>query len=355
LKLRYGAMIQFDHAIGIHPEAPVCTVCIANFNGVGILSACIDSVLAQVGGMSVEIIIHDDCSSDGSVEWIRKHYPHVDVLASRENVGFCVANNRMAAIARGKFVLLLNNDAELYPDAIATLVSESELFLRPAILSLPQFDWSTGNVVDRGRRLDPFYNSVPNFDSLHREVAMVIGACMFMPRSLWVELGGFPDWFGSMAEDMYLCCLARLRGYPVAVSHKSGYRHRQGVSFGGSRTQEGRLVSTYRRRALSERNKTFALVICTPTPLLWPLLALHCLLLAFEGLALSLINRDSKLWRDVYWGTLGEVVRKARTLKRTRDAVQGRRVAGTISFMRQFVVVPRKLVMLFRFGLPRIA
>ena len=42
---------------------------------------------------------------------------------------------------------------------------------------------------------------------------MVIGACLWIQKGLWEELGGFPEWFGSIAEDMYLCCRARLAGY----------------------------------------------------------------------------------------------------------------------------------------------
>ena len=55
--------------------APTCSVCIANFNGVGVLADCIDSVLAQQGGVPVEIIVHDDASSDGSVAFLRERYP----------------------------------------------------------------------------------------------------------------------------------------------------------------------------------------------------------------------------------------------------------------------------------------
>ena len=88
-----------------------------------------------------------------------------------------------------------------------------------------------------------------------REVAMVIGACLFLPRSLWADLGGFPEWLESIGEDLYLCCVARLRGRSVKVTGASGYRHRQGASFGGNRATAQGLQTTFRRRYLSERNK----------------------------------------------------------------------------------------------------
>ena len=104
------------------PAAPVCSVCIANYNGAGLLPDCLESILAQQGDFNVEIIVHDDASTDNSLDLLRQRYPQVEVLASTENVGFSVGNNRMVAHARGEYVLLLNNDAELYPDALATLL-----------------------------------------------------------------------------------------------------------------------------------------------------------------------------------------------------------------------------------------
>ncbi|MGH8114421.1 MAG: glycosyltransferase family 2 protein [Rhodanobacteraceae bacterium] len=334
--------------------APVCSVCIANYNGVAIIADCIDSVLAQQGAVPVEIIIHDDASTDGSVEWIRQHYPNVELLAADENAGFCVANNRMVAHARGEYVLLLNNDAALFPDALASLLAAVRAQPQAAILTLPQYDWHTGELVDRGCLLDPFYNPVPNLDPERTDVAYVIGACLWIPRTLWNELGGFPEWMGSLAEDMYLCCAARLRRLSVAVVPASGYRHRQGASFGGNRANAGRLRTTYRRRALSERNKTAVMVICTPTWLVWPLLALHCALLALEGAVLTLVKRDARVWREIHGGALHHTAANFGRLRPLRRDVQRTRRITLGAWLRGFTCVPRKLVLLRRYGLPRV-
>src|SRR5688572_14579783 len=104
---------------------PVCTVCIANYNGEELLGPCIESILTQDCEFPVEIIVHDDASSDGSVALLRSLYPQVDVIASASNVGFCVSNNRMVEKARGEFILLLNNDAALAGDALRSLYEES--------------------------------------------------------------------------------------------------------------------------------------------------------------------------------------------------------------------------------------
>ncbi|RDS85292.1 glycosyltransferase family 2 protein [Dyella psychrodurans] len=336
------------------PEAPDCSVCIANYNGVGMLADCVDSVLAQQGDIGIEIIVHDDASSDDSVALLRTNYPQIELLASRENVGFCVANNRMVAHARGDFVLLLNNDAALYPDALLTLIEAARLQSSAGIVTLPQYDWETGVLVDRGCLLDPFYNPVPNLDPRRRDVAMVIGACLWVARDVWNELGGFPEWLESIGEDMYLCCVARLRGRPVQVTGASGYRHRQGVSFGGNRVTTQGLQTTFRRRYLSERNKIRVMVVCTPTLLVIPQLMLHILLLIIEGITLTAVRRDARIWHEIYGRVGTSVLRGFSTLWAKRHQEQRLRVVSLHGFLRPFVWMHRKLGLLYRYGMPRI-
>ena len=348
-------MALVQHYPALRPEpSPLCSVCIANYNGVHMLAECLDSVLAQAPGVPIEIIVHDDASIDNSVAFLREHYPQAGILASADNVGFCIGNNRMVAHARGEYVLLLNNDAALFPDALSSLLEVARSKERVGILALPQYDWQSGDLVDRGCLLDPFYNPVPNLDAGRTDVAYVIGACMFLPRALWNELGGFPEWLGSLAEDMYLCCLARLRGLSVRVVKASGYRHRQGASFGGNRADAEGLRTTYRRRALSERNKTAVMVVCTPTLLVWPLLALHLGVLAVEGALLSLLKRDGRVWRQIYGPVLGYVACEFGLLRAKRRQVQRVRCIALGAWLRVFVILPRKFVLLLRHGLPEV-
>lgn len=332
---------------------PFCSVCIANYNGEHMLADCIESIYSQEGEFSLEVIVHDDASTDASLAVLAR-YPDVIVIASAENVGFCIANNRMAERARGDYLLLLNNDAALRPDALSTLGDAARQPAPAGILTLPQYDWQTDVVVDRGCLLDAFYNPVPNLDARRSEVAMAIGACLFLPRLLWKELGGFPEWFESIGEDLYLCCLARLRGVQVRVTGVSGYRHRQGASFSGDREGKTGLHSTFRRRRLSERNKTAVMLICTPGLLVWPLLAIHFLVAVFESMMLAIWRRDLRILRDIYWAALRGIVANWRGLLRYRRSVQATRVAGLRAFLRCFTVIPYKLSMLLRHGFPKI-
>jgi GT2 family glycosyltransferase len=335
-------------------DAPFCSICIANYNGEHLLADCIESIVGQRFEEDVEIIVHDDASSDASLTLLRQRYPDVVVIASAENVGFCIANNRMAERARGKYLLLLNNDAALMPDALATLAAHAASQTPPGILSLPQYDWDSGALVDRGCLLDPFYNPVPNLDPQRLDVAMVIGACLWVPRSLWQEMGGFPAWFESIAEDMFLCCSAQLRGCPVQVPDASGYRHRQGRSFGGNRVADRKLASTFRRRRLSERNKTFTMLACTPAPLLLLLFPLHLSMLMAEGLLLSLLRSDFRIWKDIYAPVLPAVIGQWRNIAAARKAGFSSPPGRRRGYLRHFLPWPRKLALLLRHGLPTI-
>ena len=192
--------------------SPAVSVCIANYNGIDLIDACIDSVRAQDFGLPVEIIVHDDASTDGSVEHIRARHPDVHLIESSENVGFCIANNRMAAAARGEYLLLLNNDATLLPDALSVFMGEAKRLASPAILTLPQYDAETGELLDIGSRLDPFLNPVPNLDPKRNDVGTVAGACLWIDKALWEELGGFPT--GSAPSGRTYTCAAE-PGWPV--------------------------------------------------------------------------------------------------------------------------------------------
>lgn len=335
-------------------RAPLVSVCIANYNGIKVIDDCLQSVLHQAGDIAVEVLVHDDASKDGSAAHVRENYPEVELITSDSNVGFCIANNRMAAAATGQYLLLLNNDAALNLDALQSLLTVARSLERPAILTLPQYDAASGVLLDIGSLLDPFLNPVPNRDPDRGDVGMVMGACLWIPRDLWMELDGFPEWFGSIGEDLYLCCRARLAGYPVRAAGTSGYRHWVGESFGGGKVVDAGLVTTFRRRALSERNKTFAMVTTYPPLLLFFVLPLHLVLLLIEGVLLSLIQRQSKFLVHIYLPVFASLVRQRRQLRETRKIVQRSARSSMGSYLSAITPWPYKLRMLVKHGLPKV-
>lgn len=333
---------------------PLCSVLVANYNGAALIEKCLHSVLEQRCSFTIEIIVHDDASTDNSASIVRNRFPGVKLIESKENVGFCVANNRMAAMAKGQYLLLLNNDAALFPDALATLYGAAASMVGDAVLGLPEYEPVSGVVVARGHLLDPFFNPVANLSPERGEVAMVIGACLWLRRGLWTEIGGFPDWFGSIGEDLYLCTRVRLRGLPVRVLAASGYWHASGASFGGGKVVDGRLRTTVRRRALSERNKSFVMLICYPTPLFQLVLPLHLLWLLIEGAIVALVRRDARLFTEIYGAALASLWRARGPLFEERHRVQSARRLSAARFLGAIVPYPHKLRMFLRHGLPEV-
>ncbi|MBW1787843.1 MAG: glycosyltransferase [Deltaproteobacteria bacterium] len=332
---------------------PLCSVCIANYNGVRFIRECIDSVIRQTCSFAVEIIVHDDASTDASAELIAREYPEVRLISSPENAGFCVANNRMVDLALGKFILLLNNDAVLMPDALEVLASGASMLPPQAILSLAQYDADSHEMVDLGSFLDPFLNSTPRLNPGGRAPGMVSGACLWLPRTLLKELGGFPACFHALAEDLYICCRARLEGYPVMVLSDSGFFHRIGESLGGGKKRRT-LRTNKKRRFLTERNKIFVMAVCYPSPFFELIFPFHLLFTLLEGVLLTLIKRDGGLWREIYSKCLRSTWAMRRRLVRRRRQVQARRKIGNFAFFAPFTPVPYKLRMLLKHGLPDI-
>lgn len=336
-------------------KSPVVSVCIANFNGLSIISSCLESVLAQEGDIPTEIIVHDDASTDGSVEFLQKNYPEITLLASEQNAGFCVANNRMAKITEGEYLLLLNNDAALFPDALITLLAKARDIGSPAILGLPQYDADTGELLDRGSLLDPFLNPIPNLDPSRTRVGMIMGACLWIPKKLWVELDGFPEWFGSIGEDLYLGCRARLAGYEVQVLPHSGYRHKVGQSFGGGKvTSSGLLRTSQRRRALSEINKTYTMAVTYPTALLMIIMPIHLLILYLEGLILTLLKLQKEIFTAIYFPIVPLLWQHRDRLMQIRKNIQSQKRISLLTWLNVFKPYPHKLKLLLKHRLPDI-
>lgn len=333
---------------------PIVTICIANYNGINLIDTCVKSILMQDCDFPVEIIIHDDASTDGSVDYIRTHYPDITMIESTDNVGYCISNNRMVDKANGKYILLLNNDAELFPDALQTLFETASSLREPAILGLPQYDAGTEQLIDIGSQFDLFLNPIPNLDPLQTETGMIIGACFWLPRTLWNDLGGFPEWFGSLAEDMYLCCVAKLYGYKVLALAKSGFKHRVGHSLGGGKIVNDQLSTKATRRALSERNKNYVMYLAYPAPFLQLVLPLHIILLIIEGGTLALIKRDKNIFIKIYLSSIKALWIQRDLLFRGRKLIQRKKNITYRIFFSSFQLMPYKLQMLYKYGIPKI-
>jgi len=106
-------------------QQPLISVIILNWNGRKVVEACLNSVLKQTY-KNLEVIVVDNASSDGSREFINEKFPGIKLIANKENLGFDGGNNVGLKLAKGEFMMMLNNDTVLVPDCIEELKKSIE-------------------------------------------------------------------------------------------------------------------------------------------------------------------------------------------------------------------------------------
>lgn len=107
-------------------DAPVTTldltVVIVNYNVCTFLEQALESVFKAAGNLSLEVIVVDNDSVDGSAEMVRKRFPEVNLIVNAQNLGFGKANNVAIRIARGRFILVLNPDTIVQEDTFEAFI-----------------------------------------------------------------------------------------------------------------------------------------------------------------------------------------------------------------------------------------
>ncbi|HEX9022328.1 MAG TPA: glycosyltransferase family 2 protein [Geobacteraceae bacterium] len=176
------------------------SVVIPTYNGKNLLEKNLPALMRAAGRHTqpVEIIVVDDASSDGSVEYLRERFPEVTVLANERNAGFAETMNRGIAVARHELVLALNNDILVEDDLFSATVAR---FADPAVFSV------TPNIIDPARqesqsitRLKPgicWYRAInlqpAQLPDLAGEIPLFFGSggASFYDREKLALLGGF--------------------------------------------------------------------------------------------------------------------------------------------------------------------
>jgi GT2 family glycosyltransferase len=107
---------------GCAKSDPALTIIIPSYNTRNLLEGCLTSVYAHPPRHSYEVLVIDDASSDGSVELVRERFPQVCLLVNERNLGYARSNNKAIARTSGRFIYLLNSDAEVLEGAMDALV-----------------------------------------------------------------------------------------------------------------------------------------------------------------------------------------------------------------------------------------
>lgn len=186
--------------------------------------------------VAVTPIVIDNGSKDGTCEYVPTHYPEVIWMPQRKNLGFGQANNvgiRYALEHEADYVMLLNQDAAIAPDALSALLDAAQG--HNALLSPLQLN-GEGTKVDQMFRktLHQADNGLLEDFLVNHEAKPVYptgffaAACWFMPSSMLKEVGGFNPLFFHYGEDDNYQFRARYHGYDNLVVIKARMYHDRG-------------------------------------------------------------------------------------------------------------------------------
>ncbi len=211
-------------------SAPKVSIIIVNYNGKELLQKCLDSLL-KVNYDNFEIILVDNNSTDGTVEFVTKNYPSLIIIKLDSNKGFAEPNNVAAKISKGKYLLFLNNDTVVTPNFISEMVKVMETDKKIAVCQslLLKPDGSVDSSGDFIDHLGVVYNSKTKIDEI-REVSSARGASMLVRSDIFEKLDGFDQKFFITFEDVDLCWRSWILGYRVLIIPTSIVYHEGGIT-----------------------------------------------------------------------------------------------------------------------------
>jgi len=212
-------------------KKPTVSIVIPNWNGVYLMEKHLQGALDAAP--EAQIIIADDVSGDGSVEYIRKNFPSVIVVEGTKREGFAANVNRGVAKATGDVVILLNTDVEPEKGFLQPLLSH---FDDPEVFAVGCLEksWENGKTILRGRglaRWDRGFYVHSRGEVDESDTAWVSGGSGAFRRSMWNTLGGMDTLYNPFYwEDIDISYRARKAGWKILFEPKSvvGHYHEEG-------------------------------------------------------------------------------------------------------------------------------
>jgi GT2 family glycosyltransferase len=231
LHRRRGTMTFPRHA------APVVSVIVLAWNKVEYTFRCLESLLAHAD-VPWELVVVDNASRD-ETPLLLSRLENVRVITNDTNVGFVHGGNQGAEVARGAYLLFLNNDALLTPNCLSLMVGTSEgdpacgavgarvVWPDGRLQDAGNILWSDGTALGYGRGGDPYAPA----HSYAREIDFSTGACLLVRTALFRDLGGFDERYApAYYEDADLGMAIRARGSHVRYQPAAQVIHHEYTS-----------------------------------------------------------------------------------------------------------------------------
>ncbi len=223
-------------------------VIIVSYNTRELLLECLASVFDSVQDRSIELVIVDNASEDGSPEAVRQAYAHIRLIQNSKNLGFGAACNQGIRVTSSNFILLLNSDARLTAQAFKALCDCLEQNECCAVAGCALIDAAGAEMINTRNFLTPLNQAFeltgikaglrflertrrPNLDRNLRDctVDWIDAACLMLRRAALDDTGSFDERFFMYSEEEDLCFRLRQRGWVVcfcgagtAVHHGGG-------------------------------------------------------------------------------------------------------------------------------------
>lgn len=219
--------------------APAVSAIVVNWNTRELLERCLGALEQEA--LPLEVIVVDNGSSDGSVELVEGRFPSARLLRNADNRGYAAANNQGMAVARGRYFLLLNSDAEVEPGAVTELVRYADDrpdagvlgakllnvdgSLQPSGGHAPTPWWTVAGLFGLSRTLGrPRYGTRRDYEK-PAEVDEVSGAAMMIRRAVVDQIGGLDEGYTWGWEDVDFCLRARRAGWRIQYVPQARVRH----------------------------------------------------------------------------------------------------------------------------------
>lgn len=241
-------------------EFPKVSIVIVNLNGKHHLRECFESIQKlRYPKDKVEVVLVDNGSTDGSVEFVTKHFDWVKLICNAHNEGFAKPSNDGARAATGEYVAFLNNDMRVHKDWLIELINSlrnnNAQCAGSVILNWDGklLDFAGGGVNFQGLGFQSdFQRPMKEMEPLLKEDKEILFACggaMIVKRDLFLFAGGFDEDYFAYYEDVDLGWRLRVLGCKIVLSVKSRVNHKHNST--------SKSMTKQRVQYLFERNKLY--------------------------------------------------------------------------------------------------